>query len=80
MIRTRYGMELDILLETEGGPIGMEIKPRKVYAESNLRAMKEVARNLGKAWRGGLLVNRGNVLRKIEEPNIWVIPTRRLFI
>ena len=78
--RTRSGMELDILLETEGGLIGMEIKSRKAYAKSDFRAMKEVARNLGKAWRGGLLVNRGNVLRKIEEPYIWVIPSRRLFI
>jgi predicted AAA+ superfamily ATPase len=77
--RTRSGMELDVLLQTEGGLIGIEIKSRKTHAKSDLRAMKEVARNLGKEWRGGLLVNQGNVLRKIDEPNIWVIPSRRLF-
>lgn len=42
--------------------------------------MKEISNRLGKEWRGGLLVNQGNILRKIDEPNIWVIPSRRLFI
>lgn len=78
--RTRSGMEFDVLLQTETGLIGIEIKSRKTYVKSDVRAMKEVARQLGKSWRGGLLVNRGNVLRKIDEPNIWVIPSRRLFI
>jgi hypothetical protein len=42
--------------------------------------MKEISNRLSKEWRGGLLVNKGNMLRKIDEPNIWVIPSRRLFI
>jgi hypothetical protein len=78
--RTRSGMELDILLKTESGLIGIETKCRKTYAKADLRAMKEVAKSLGKEWRGGLLVNQGNALRKIDEPDIWVIPSRRLFI
>lgn len=78
--RTRSGMELDMLIQTGAGLIGIEIKSRKTYAEADLRAMKEISQRLGKEWRGGLLVNQGSVLRKIEEPNIWVIPSRRLFI
>ncbi|MDY6952654.1 MAG: ATP-binding protein [Thermodesulfobacteriota bacterium] len=78
--RTRSGMELDVLLETENGLIGMEIKSRKTHAKADLRAMKEVAQRLGKEWRGGLLVNQGNILQKIGDPHIWVIPSRRLFI
>jgi predicted AAA+ superfamily ATPase len=78
--RTRSGMELDMLVQTEAGLIGIEIKSRKRYAKPDLRAMKEIAQRLGKDWRGGLLVNQGNILRKIDEPNIWVIPSRRLFI
>jgi predicted AAA+ superfamily ATPase len=78
--RTRSGMELDMLLQTEDGLIGIEIKSRKTHAKADLRAMKEVANSLGKEWRGGLLINRGNILRKIDEPDIWVIPSRRLFI
>jgi predicted AAA+ superfamily ATPase len=78
--RTRSGMELDMLIQTRAGLIGIEIKSRKTYAKADLRAMKKISQKLGKEWRGGLLVNQGNVLRKIDEPNIWVIPSRRLFI
>jgi predicted AAA+ superfamily ATPase len=78
--RTRSGMELDMLIQTGAGLIGIEIKSRKTYAKADLRAMKEISQRLGKEWRGGLLVNQGNVLRKIDEPDIWVIPSRRLFI
>jgi len=51
--RTRSGLELDILLQTENGVIGMEIKARKQITPSDLKAMKEVALGLGKEWRGG---------------------------
>jgi hypothetical protein len=78
--RTRSGMELDILIQTRAGLIGIEIKSRKTYARADLRTMKKISHRLGKEWRGGLLVNQGHVLRKIDEPNIWVIPSRRLFI
>ena len=78
--RTRSGMELDILLRTEAGIIGIEIKSRKTYAQSDLRAMKDVAKGFGDEWRGGLLIYRGNSLKKIQEPDIWAIPSRRIFI
>ena len=78
--RTRSGMELDMLIQTEAGLLGIEIKSRKTYAKSDLRAMKEISQKLGKDWRGGLLINQGNILRKIDEPDIWVIPSRRLFV
>jgi predicted AAA+ superfamily ATPase len=78
--RTRSGMELDVLIQTRAGLVGIEIKSRKTYAKADLRTMKTISQRLGKEWRGGLLVNQGNVLRKIDEPSIWVIPSRRLFI
>jgi hypothetical protein len=78
--RTRSGMELDVLIQSRAGLVGIEIKSRKTYAKADLRTMKKISHRLGKEWRGGLLVNQGNVLRKIDEPNIWVIPSRRLFI
>lgn len=77
--RTRSGMELDILLQTESGIVGMEIKAQKSTSWTNLRAMKEVASGLGSEWRGGLFIYQGNILKKIAEPNIWAIPSRRLF-
>lgn len=78
--RTRSGLELDILLQTENGVIGMEIKARKQITPSDLKAMKEVALGLGKEWRGGIVIYQGNSIKKIAEPNIWAVPSRRLFV
>lgn len=78
--RTRSGLELDIFLQTENGIIGMEIKARKQITSSDLRAMKEVALGLGKEWQGGMVIYQGNPIKKIAEPNIWAVPSRRLFI
>jgi len=77
--RTRSGLELDIILQTEKGIIGMEIKARTAVASADLRAMREVAKVLGKEWRGGLVVYLGNTIQKIGEPNVWAVPSRRLF-
>ena len=77
--RTRSGLELDILLETEDGMIGMEIKSRSNISPKDLRSMKEVANGLKKEWRGGIVVYRGNEIKKIAEPDIWAVPSRRLF-
>jgi predicted AAA+ superfamily ATPase len=77
--RTRSGLELDILLQTEKGLIGMEIKARTAVASTDLKAMREVAKGLGKEWRGGLVVYLGNTIQKVGEPNLWAIPSRRLF-
>jgi hypothetical protein len=41
--------------------------------------MKEVASALGKRWRFGLVVYTGNEIKKISEPEIWLMPSRRLF-
>jgi hypothetical protein len=32
--------------------------------------MKEVAKGLGKDWRGGLVIYLGDVLKKVGEPNM----------
>ena len=58
----------------------MEIKSRKVSAATDTQPMKEVAKALGYDWRGGLVVYQGNEIKKIAEPNIWAVPSRRLFI
>lgn len=77
--RTRSGLELDLLLQTEKGLIGIEIKARRTVESSDLRAMREVAKGLGKEWRGGIIVYLGNIIQKVEESNIWAVPSRRLF-
>jgi predicted AAA+ superfamily ATPase len=78
--RTRSGLELDLLLLTESGIIGIEIKSRKTIVPSDLRAMREVATGLKKEWRGGLIIYQGNEIKKLDNPRIWAIPSKRLFI
>jgi predicted AAA+ superfamily ATPase len=77
--RTRSGLEVDLFLKTEGGIIGMEIKGRKKLGIADTRQLKEVAMGLNSDWRGGIIVYRGDEIKKIAEPNIWAIPSRRLF-
>ncbi|MEK6775311.1 MAG: ATP-binding protein [bacterium] len=78
--RTRSGLELDLLLSTENGFIGIEIKGREMIVSSDIRPMREIASVLKKKWHGGLVVYQGNEIRKLSEPGIWAVPSRRLFI
>jgi len=78
--RTRSGLELDVILETEFGIIGIEIKGRRAITNTDIRPMKEIAQRLGSSWRGGLVIYQGDEIRRISEPDIWAVPSRRLFI
>jgi len=78
--RTRSGMELDLLLHTDNGFIGVEIKGRKKIVASDFRPMKEIAAALKKKWLGGLVVYQGDEIKKLSESAIWAVPSRRLFI
>lgn len=78
--RSRSGLEIDVIMETEAGVLGMEIKSRKKIVNRDITGLKEIAGALGKKWRGGLVINMGHEIYKISEPDIWAIPSRRLFI
>ena len=78
--RTLSGLELDLLIQTEHGFVGIEIKGRQTIVQSDIRPMKEVAAILGKKWLGGLVVYQGDEIKKLSEPDIWAVPSRRLFI
>jgi predicted AAA+ superfamily ATPase len=77
--RTRFGMEVDLLLETPAGLIGMEIKSRSTVFEKDARPLQAVAEALGGQWRGGLILYAGNRITRIDSPDIWALPSRRLF-
>ncbi|MBI5409815.1 MAG: ATP-binding protein [Nitrospirae bacterium] len=78
--RTRSGLELDLLLSTEKGLAGIEIKGRETLVPSDIRPMKELASALKEKWLGGLVIYKGDEIRKLSEPGIWAVPSRRLFI
>ncbi len=77
--RTRSGREVDLLIETAGGLIGIEIKSRASAAGKDMRPMQALAERLGKQWRGGLVVYTGSKIEQIGKPNMWAVPSRRLF-
>ena len=78
--RTRSGLEVDLLLKTKDGIIGMETKSRREVSLKDINPMKEVALKLKEEWKGGVLVYQGDEIKKLTEPHIWAVPSRRLFI
>jgi predicted AAA+ superfamily ATPase len=78
--RTRSGLELDILIQTTSGIIGIEIKNRNRIVSSDMTSMKKIATVLGQAWKGGLVIYKGDTIEKMDDLNIWAVPSCRLFI
>lgn len=76
--RTRSGLELDLLLKTPKGFIGVEIKSSQRIRSADYRPMQRVAESLKSEWLGGLCIYRGNKIECLAEPNIWAIPSSRL--
>ncbi len=78
--RTQSGMELDLLLKTDTGYIGMEIKSRETVVKKDWRIMGKIARELADEWKGGIVVYSGNQISCLDdELSIWAVPSRRLF-
>lgn len=76
--RTRSGLEIDFLLQTSRGILGLEVKGRESVVGSDLRSMKRVAAELGGRWLGGVVLYRGRELYEVE-PGFWAVPTYRFF-
>jgi predicted AAA+ superfamily ATPase len=77
--RTRSGMEVDLLIETPRGIVGVEIKNRETVDAADCRSMREVAAALGDEWAGGLCVHRGKTIERLGDPALWAVPSFRLF-
>ena len=77
--RTRSGNEVDLLLETSFGVIGIEIKSRSSVNHKDARSLKAIAEKLGRQWCGGMVVYSGNEIKRIDEPDIFALPSKRLF-
>ena len=67
------------LLEMSNSIIGMEIKSRATVHAKDTRPMKRLAQKIGKQWLGGLVIYTGREIKPITEPNIWAVPSHRLF-
>lgn len=78
--RTHHGAEVDLLIETRSGIIGVEIKSREDVFSKDIRNLQDIAERLGCRWAGGLVVYNGSRLFKMIDSNIWAIPSYRLFV
>ena len=76
--RTRSGLEVDFLLQTANGILGLEVKGRQSVSASDLRPMKRVADQLGQRWLGGLILYQGQEVVEVEK-GFWAVPSWRLF-
>jgi uncharacterized protein len=75
--RTRSGMEVDALLDTPAGLLGIEIKRREIVTPSDAGALRRLAASCPDRWAGGLLVYRGNRIEQLA-PDVWAVPSWRL--
>lgn len=78
--RTKSGMEIDLLLKTSKGMLGIEIKNRNSIVKSDFNNLKKIGEYLGSNWIGGIVLYTGDVIEKLAEPEIWAVPTRRLLV
>jgi uncharacterized protein len=77
--RTRSGLEVDLLLTTPHGVLGIEAKAGELLGTARRRALRDVGRSLAGDWRGGLIVHGGTKLERLE-PNLWAVPVERLLV
>lgn len=78
--RTRSGMQVDLLLEMRnGGIIALVLKAREHIRGKDIHALQTIARRAGENWKGGLVVYTGRQMTLLAKPDIWAVPSRRLF-
>jgi len=76
--RTRSGREVDLLVDTGRGVIGIEIKNRARVGSHDCSGLRALAAALGDEWVGGIVVHRGDEVAELE-PRTWAVPASRLF-
>ncbi len=78
--RTRSGLEVDILLQTPHGIIGIEIKYRERIYTKDYSSLVTVAKELSHEWLGGIVIYTGDKLQKVDDSaDIWIVPIERIF-
>jgi len=77
--RTRSGMEVDLILETPLGIVGIEIKSRASISQTDTKALRAIGSHLGNEWRCGIIIYNGMEIKQINtSPTIWAVPLHRL--
>jgi hypothetical protein len=70
-------LEVDLLITTPSGVLGIEIKSSERLGATDWRALRDVGTALGTAWRGGVVVHPGSRIDRLDD-RIWAVPVDRL--
>jgi hypothetical protein len=65
--RTGGGLEVDLILEQQGGLLGIELKARPKVDARDATPLEQARRVLGDRYRGGLVVYRGDQVVQLTE-------------
>jgi predicted AAA+ superfamily ATPase len=76
--RTRSGMEVDFIIETNGKLIGIEVKNRTTINKKDYTSLNKLKQSAGEDWILGVVLYRGNEIKEVSE-GIWSIPSCRFF-
>ena len=76
--RTYDGLEVDLLLSTQSGIWGIEVKTSRRVDRSQASSLRRVASQFLDKWQGGIVAYMGEQLMQLDE-NIWAVPVGRLF-
>lgn len=77
--RTHSGLEVDLILRTPRGVIGVEVKRREQADRKDTRGLRAIADALGDEWLCGLVVTTGTAVRRIDKEHaIYSCPVHRL--
>jgi predicted AAA+ superfamily ATPase len=76
--RTRSGMEVDFIIETNGKLIGIEVKNRSTISKKDYTPLIKLKESAGKDWNLGIVLYKGNEIKEVSE-GIWSIPSCRFF-
>jgi len=74
--RTHGGAEVDLIVETSRGVWGVEIKTSRRASLAQARNLRALGAELGKRWRGGLVLYQGAMIQRLAK-NIWAVPVAR---
>lgn len=76
--RTHGGLEVDLLITTDQGVWGIEIKSSPQVKAAQGNSLQRLAQEFGESWRGGIVTYAGTKVEQLA-PNLWAVPVQRLF-
>jgi len=77
-LRDRDGKEVDIVLQSRGSIVGVEVKSSSVVGRDDARGLLWLRDRLGADFAGGVILSSASVPFQIDE-RIWALPLSALW-